>query len=103
MLFTLFTFVGKLIPIFNNAYERSIVYSVDNIVEKLIGEEATLKGIYSTFYNDRLYEKDTNFTKIVEDKIKTVNSSESIGRFLRKPILRRPTSKLSFGSNIRRK
>lgn len=59
-----------------------LLYSVDNVVEQLIGEEDTLKGIYSTFYNNRLYEKDTDFEKIVKDKIKTANKSKSIGRFL---------------------
>ena len=76
------SFVGKLVPIFNNLYERAMCYSADKVVEYLLGEENTLKGIYYTFYNDEMYDDETNFNKIVKDKIRTENNSESIGRFL---------------------
>ena len=77
-----FAFVGKLIPIFNNLYERTMCYSTDKVVEYLLGEEITLRGIYYTFYSDEMYESDTDFYKMVKDKIRTENSSESVGRFL---------------------
>lgn len=77
-----FTFIAKLIPVLSNVYERSMCYSTDKVVEVLIGEDETIKGIYSTFYDDSLYEEDADINKIIEDKIKTENNSEVIGRFI---------------------
>lgn len=79
---TVFTFVAKLIPIFSNAYERAMCYSTDKVVEALIGEDETIKGIYSTYYDDALYEENADINMIIQDKIKTENNSEVIGRFI---------------------
>ena len=77
-----FTFISKLTPGFNSLYERVMCYSVDNVVKYLIGKEAALKGVFDTYYGNELYDDTADMEKIIKDKIRAENKSESFGRFL---------------------
>lgn len=79
---TVFTFTGRIIPFFGNLYERAMCYSIDNVVEYLIGTEKTLEGIFNTYYDKTMYNDDVDVNEIIEDKIRSENKSERLGRFL---------------------
>lgn len=78
--FQVATFMGRLLPFYRQTFSRTMTYSVDRLVQKMMGDEDVLHAILDSCCDISKY-KETDISKIAESIIKDYSKAESVSKF----------------------
>ena len=79
--FQLATFAGRLIPTYKQLFSRAMTYSVDRLVQEMMGEEDAFKAIFTSCYDIEMYKDDMEIREIVENKVRDYSRAERLSKF----------------------